>query len=200
MSLASLLSQRLSLLKSVLFSQRPFFSILWDSLSFFFNLSLFICWITWTYFLNVELSLGYSLLDRGRRSSGYILEFRFSVFYWVFLHICLWQELICNSILLLNHCVIWVSGWLSTHKINLAMDLLSILQNSLKRFGIRNWWVCQKMQRSSLLMGWWVNKVEMVIAVKAICRMNSISFKIPTKFITELQKIICNFKWKKSSG
>jgi hypothetical protein len=56
------------------------------------------------------------------------------------------------------------------------------------------------MQRSSLLMGWWVNKVEMVIAVKAICRMNSISFKIPTKFITELQKIICNFKWKKSSG
>lgn len=48
------------------------------------------------------------LLDHAR----WCFEFGLQVFYWEFLHVCSYEKMVCHSLSLLEHYMVWMSGYL----------------------------------------------------------------------------------------
>lgn len=118
--------------------------------------------------LTVCASLEYSILVHGRLCFWWVLGFGLQVFYWVLLHLCSWGKLVWNSLCWV--CVVWVSWWLWTHKINLTMFLLflscgiiwgvlilalieSMVEFSSKHSGPRNFLVWGVLVTASISLG-----------------------------------------------
>ena len=105
----------------------------------------FICW-------SIPTSLGWSLVDYGGWSFWSVLGFSLWVFYWECLHQCSLGKFVCNSLSLMNLCVlgyqsdyglikwIWQSSfcfyfWNNLRSIGIRSSLKGWYNSALKPFG-----------------------------------------------------------------